>query len=72
MDIDRFQTSPVGKLVPIHGHDAYLQRGYSHYAFVPQPAPTALTLSQGTYNATTRCSPTTPPPGCTASPTACP
>ena len=50
MDIERFQGSPVGRLVPIKGHDAYLDRDYSHYAFVPCPTPTTLTLSQGTYN----------------------
>ena len=54
MDIDRFQNSPVGRLVPIHGHDAYLQRDYSHHAFVPCPAPTMVTLSQGTYNSVTK------------------
>ena len=50
MDIERFQGSPVGRLVPIKGHDAYLDRDYSHYAFVPCPTPNTVTLSQGTYN----------------------
>src|SRR5690242_12230176 len=50
VDIERFRDSPVGHLVPISGKDAYLQRDYSHHAFVPRPAPTALALSQGTYN----------------------
>jgi Fic family protein len=53
MDIDRFQGSPVGELVPIRGRDTYLERDYSHYAFVPCPAPTTITLSQGTYNSVT-------------------
>jgi len=51
MDIDRFRGSPVGHLVPIHGHDAYLRRDYSHYAFVPCKPPEWLELSQGTYKA---------------------
>src|SRR6266516_2079501 len=54
MDIDRFRASPAGELEPIHGHDAYLQRDYSHYAFVPRPAPTTITLSQSTYNSVTK------------------
>jgi len=54
MDIDRFRASPAGELEPIHGHDAYLQQDYSHYAFVPRPAPTTITLSQSTYNSVTK------------------
>lgn len=50
MDLERFRGSPVGKLVPISGHDAYLRRDYSHYAFVPCLPPTTMALSQGTYN----------------------
>lgn len=49
MDIDRFKHSPVGRLEPIWGHDSYLQRDYSHYAFIPCPPPASLELSQGTY-----------------------
>lgn len=54
MDIDRFKTSPVGHLVPINGYDAYLQRDYRHYAFVPCPVPTTIALSQGTYNSVSK------------------
>lgn len=50
MDIERFRNSPAGHLVPISGRDTYLRRDYRHHAFVPCPAPTALTLSQSTYN----------------------
>jgi cell filamentation protein, protein adenylyltransferase len=49
VDVERFKRSPVGRLDPIQGHDAYLQRDYSHYAFVPCPPPSTLKLSQGTY-----------------------
>lgn len=54
MDITRFKDSPVGKLVPIKGHDAYLQRDYSHYAYVPNPAPDTIKLAQATHNAVAR------------------
>lgn len=45
MDIERFEKSPVGRLVPITGHDWYLDADYSHFAFVPEPAPCVLNLS---------------------------
>ena len=48
MDVDRFKQSPVGRLEPIQGHDSY-QREYSHYAFVPVPTPSEISLSQATY-----------------------
>ncbi len=51
MDIRKFEHSPAGHLVPISGHDAYLEQDYSHYAFVPAGPPTDLRLSQGTYKA---------------------
>lgn len=54
MDIGRFRNSPVGTLVPISGHDIYLDRDYSHHAFVPQPAPSVLSLGQPTYNAVSK------------------
>jgi len=54
VDVERFKASPAGRLVPIHGRDAYLQRDYSHYAFVPCPAPTTVALSQGTYNSVSK------------------
>jgi Fic family protein len=54
LDIERFQNSPVGQLVPIRGHDAYLDRDYEHHAFVPCPSPATLDLSQATYNAVTK------------------
>lgn len=53
MDVERFARSPVGRLVPITGHDSFLDLDYSHFAFVPDPAPTVLDLSQPTYKAVT-------------------
>lgn len=53
MDIDRFAKSPVGRLVAIKGHDWFLDRDYGHFAFVPEPAPSVLDLSQPTYKAVT-------------------
>ncbi len=48
MQIDRFKDSPVGHLVPIQGHDARLGRDYRHFAFVPDPLPAAVDLTQRT------------------------
>lgn len=39
----------MGGLTPISGHDAYLGRDYSHYAFVPAPLPTEIQLSLGAH-----------------------
>ncbi len=49
MQVDLFRDSPVGRLVPIKGHDARLSRNYDHFAFVPEPLPESITLSQSTY-----------------------
>lgn len=53
MDVERFKKSPIGHLVPIEGHNAYLDLDYRHFAFVPDPTPTVLNLSQPTYKAVT-------------------
>jgi Fic family protein len=53
VDVERFAKSPIGRLVPIKGHDWYLDTDYSHFAFVPTPAPALLDLSQPTYKAVT-------------------
>lgn len=45
MQVEDFQRSPVGRLVPVSGHDAYLGRDYNHFAFVPRPLPTEIELS---------------------------
>jgi Fic family protein len=49
MDCEAFETSPVGSLVPISGHDHYFQRDYNHFAFVPTPLPASLPLVERTY-----------------------
>lgn len=50
MQVERFQTSPVGHLVPVRGHDARLGRAFDHVAFVPDPLPALPpTLSPRTY-----------------------
>jgi Fic family protein len=54
VDIERFKNSTIGSLVPISGHDAYLQRDYSHHAFVPKRLPGTIELTQATYNAVAR------------------
>ncbi len=45
MDISVFQDSPVGCLQRVRGHDAYLDRPYDHFAFVPQPLPSEVPLA---------------------------
>lgn len=49
MDCEAFRSSPVGKLVPISGHDYSLDRDYNHFAFVPDPLPASLPLHERTY-----------------------
>jgi Fic family protein len=49
MDRAAFVRSPVGRLVPIRGYDLYLKREYEHFAFVPNPLPSAFQLEQRTY-----------------------
>lgn len=49
MQVDDFANSPVGRLVKISGHDAYLNRDYSHFAFVPAPLPANIQLSMGAH-----------------------
>lgn len=48
MDIERFASSPVGRLTPIHGWDSSLNQAYDHFAFVPNDLPTEIPLSQST------------------------
>jgi cell filamentation protein, protein adenylyltransferase len=50
VQVDRFQASPIGRLVPISGHDGRLGRDFNHFAFVPEPLPTRIALSQATYS----------------------
>ena len=40
--------------MPIKGQDAYLQRDYSHYAYVPGSPPTDVELAQATHNVVAR------------------
>ncbi len=48
MQLERLKNSPVGHLVPIQGHDARLGRDYRHFAFVPDPLPATVELTQRT------------------------
>src|SRR5512132_3194125 len=49
MDPSGFQDSPVGRLVAIKGHDRRWNEDFEDYAFVPNPLPTSLPLSESTY-----------------------
>jgi Fic family protein len=51
MDVTRFRESPIGSLVPISGYQADFEESFEHFAFVPHPLPTAVTLSQRTWRA---------------------
>ena len=47
MDVERFRNSPVGRLVPITAIEG--DHTYAHEAFVPNPLPNELHLSQETW-----------------------
>lgn len=51
MEVERFQKSPVGELVPISGSDSRLGETYEHWAFVPHPLPDELDLASATVDA---------------------
>ncbi len=49
MDCQAFESSPVGSLRRITGHDAYLRKDYDHFAFVPNELPASLPLEPLSY-----------------------
>lgn len=49
MEVEAFESSPTGRLVPVSGHDAYLRRDYKHWAFVPAPLPHDISLTMATH-----------------------
>lgn len=53
MQVERFRSSPIGRLVPISGHDARLRQDYDHFAYVADPLPSEVLLSQRTFKAVT-------------------
>jgi Fic family protein len=56
VQVEDFDESPVGRLVPVSGHDAYLGRDYEHFAFVPAPLPSLIDLSMRTHKLADRAS----------------
>ncbi|HEX3900938.1 MAG TPA: Fic/DOC family N-terminal domain-containing protein [Mycobacteriales bacterium] len=50
MDLEALGNSSAGQLVPIQGHDEYL-REYSYFAYLPNPLPTSVELTNETWNA---------------------
>ena len=48
MDFEALSTSPVGRLVPISGHDDLL-REFAYFAFVPDPLPDEVVLAATTW-----------------------
>jgi Fic family protein len=49
VEISDFETSPVGRLVKIAGFDHRLNAEYDHWAFVPEPLPETLVLTNETH-----------------------
>ncbi|MFJ7211600.1 Fic family protein [Amycolatopsis sp. NPDC098790] len=49
MQVEAFQQSPVGRLVPVSGVDGRTKQSYDHFAFVPASLPSVVELSPGTY-----------------------
>jgi len=49
VQVERFASSPVGRLVPISGEDARLGVTYRHYAFIPSAPPSWIDLAPKTY-----------------------
>ena len=49
MDIEALRKSPIGRVVPISGHDA--RRGpFSAFAYIPDPLPESLPLIEATFS----------------------
>lgn len=49
MDIKRFESSPIGQLVPIAGYDPRFDEEYDHVAYVPDPLPEHVALDSDTW-----------------------
>lgn len=49
MDVAAFSRTPVGRLLPIEGYDARLQKEYRHHAFLPDPLPETIALGGRTW-----------------------
>lgn len=51
MQVSDFGEASRGDIVPVTGHDSYLKRDYSHFAYVPYPLPYAVELKLATHKA---------------------
>lgn len=49
MEIGDFKASPVGRLVKLTGFDHRLNAEYDHWAFIPEPLPQSLVLTNETH-----------------------
>lgn len=49
MAMEELADSPVGQLVPIMAHDIPQARASEHVAFLPEPLPEDVELSQATW-----------------------
>lgn len=51
VQVEEFEATAPGRIVPISGYDNYLRRDYNHFAYIPSPLPYELQLTQRTYKA---------------------
>jgi Fic family protein len=49
VEVERFRRSPNGHVERIRGHDARFAEDYDHWAFMPDPLPETVELSQSTW-----------------------
>lgn len=49
MDAKRFESSPIGQVVPIAGYDPRFDEEYDHVAYVPEPLPERVVLDSETW-----------------------
>jgi Fic family protein len=49
VDVDRLSLSPIGSLVPISGVDPNTGKDFEHFAYVPDPLPSTVTLASSTW-----------------------
>lgn len=51
MNTEDFDQSPIGRLVPLQGHDPRLQREFNHWAYVPNDLSENIALTNQTHSA---------------------
>lgn len=54
MDVDLIRGSPIGQVVPITGFDQRTGEDYSHWAYLPDPLPSSISLTSATWTVVAR------------------